>query len=235
MSKSNTPTARTTRSSSTTSSSLTLVDIKNLIESSTKEIMDSLKNEIKEISNNLSHLQKKVNELESRNVQLEQRCNQLESKSLNFSATILDEMEDRLRRKKNLIISGIPEQTEGSVEERMEADKTIVKDLLESLCGMSDDDISRSHRIGRQQPDKNRLIRVVLSNEDDKKNVLYNAKQLRSMPSYKNVYVNPDLTPSQRESNKLLHEELKRRRDLGNDVVIRGGKVVSRSRAQNFL
>lgn len=234
MSKSSTPTQRTTRSSSTTSSAITLIDIKNLIESSTKEILGSLKKEINEISNKLSHLQNKVDELESRNSQLEQRCHQLESKSLNISTAILDEMEDRLRRKKSLIISGIPEQTEGSAEERIEADKTTVEDLLENLCGVSDSDISRTHRIGRQQPDKNRLIRVALSDEDDKKKILYKAKELRNMPSYSNVYINSDLTPSQRESNKRLREELKRRRDLGDDVIIRGGKVVSRSRTQNF-
>lgn len=62
---------------------------------------------------------------------------------------MLDEMEDRLRRKKSLIISGIPEQTEGSAEERIETDKTTVEDLPVNLSELSDDDISRIHRIGR--------------------------------------------------------------------------------------
>jgi len=211
-----------------------LADIKILIESAKDEILVSLKKETVVISNKLSVLIKRVDDLERRNVQLEQRCNQLEVKSEHTSTFILDEMEDRLRRRKNWIVSGIPEQTAGTAEERSRTDSQKVTTLLDDLCEVSDESISRVHRIGRQHPDKNRLLRVILCDEDDTKTILHKAKELRNMPPHNNIFINRDLTPYQRENNKKLREELKRRRASGEDVVIRSGKLVLRSQAQSF-
>ena len=229
-----TPSQRSMRSNSNPSNTVTLADIKILIENTKDEIIVSLKKETVEISNKLSLLIRRVDELEKRNVQLEQRCNQLEAQSHHMPPFIFDEMEDRLRRRTNLIISGIPEQTSGTTEERSKADSQKVTTLLDDLCEVSDESISRVHRIGRQQPDKNRLLRVILSDEEDTKKILYRAKELRNLPPHKNIFINRDLTHYQREDNKKLREELKRRRASGEDVVIRSGKLVCRSQAQNF-
>lgn len=227
----NTPNQRTTRSNSNTTSAITLNDIKHLIEKS--EILTSLKKETEEISSKLSVIIKRVDELERRNVQLEHRCNQLEIKTQDMSTFILDEFEDRLRRKKSLIISGIPEQLEGPADQRSASDDKEVKNVVESLCEHHGG-FSRIHRIGRFQSDKDRLLRVVFSNEEDAKAILYRAKQLRNTQSFRYIFINPDFTPFQRECNKRLREELKRRRDLGEDVIIRGGKTVARKQTQNF-
>ena len=220
------------RSKSHQDSNITLHDIKEIIENSKADILDTMKKENERIFNQLSLLIKRVDEVEKRTALLEQRCN-LETKTLD-STSILDEMKDRLRRKKGLVISGLPEPVEGSVNERKEADKIKIRSLLNDLCDQTDDSISRMHRIGRQQPDKPRLLRIVFRDEDDAKDVLYKAKELRNMPVYANIFINPDLTPSQREANKKLREEVKRRRTSGEDVIIRGNKVIPRRQVQNF-
>ena len=89
------------------------------------------------------------------------------------------------------------------------------------------------HRIGRHIPGKSRLVYVVLNCESEKKSILYNAKKLR-MPPYRNVFVNPDLIGAQREINNRLRSELKNRREKGEDVLIRNGKIVARHRVENF-
>ena len=59
-----------------------------------------------------------------------------------------------------------------------------------------------------------------------------NAKNLRKLHSddpRRKFYVKPDLTLKQQETEKALLVEVKRRRELGEDVVIKKGVVVMRS------
>ena len=60
--------------------------------------------------------------------------------------------------------------------------------------------------------------------------LLRRAKELRNTSEHRGrVYVNPDQTKRQRELSKALRNELRARRDLGEDVVIRHGKIVSKA------
>lgn len=225
---------RQTRSNSNSGNPVTLSDMKNLMDNMKTEVVTVLKSDLEVISSKLSHLIKRIDELEKRNTELELRCTNLEKKSNESTTFLLDEVEDRLRRKKSLVISGVPEQSKGTSESRGEADENTVESLLMELCELPETRILRCHRIGRQQ-DKDRLIRVVLTDEDDVKKVLRKAKLLRDLsPSYERIYINPDLTPFQREISKKLRDEVKRRHALGEEVIIRGGKIVPRIRPQNF-
>ena len=56
-----------------------------------------------------------------------------------------------------------------------------------------------------------------------------NAKNLRNSNTYKKVFISPDLLPKEREVNKLLHQELKRRKEAGEvNLIIRRGKIISK-------
>ena len=122
----------------------------------------------------------------------------------------LVEIEDRLRHKKNIVISGISEEMVGSIEDRAKSDFSKVKVLLQNLPNIAENGITRISRLGRQQPDKTRLLRVSFSDEDATKTILDNAKVLKEIPTYKSVYINPDRTRQQQENNKRLREELKK-------------------------
>ena len=60
------------------------------------------------------------------------------------------------------------------------------------------------------------------------------AKNLRNSTTFKNVYINPDLTIRQQKESKALRDELKKRRNNGESVVIRNGEVVPKNNEQNF-
>ena len=229
----NSPGHRQTRSNSSSSNPITLIDMKNLMDNWKTEVVAALKNDFDEISSKLSHLIKRIDELEKKNTELELKCSKLEKKTNESTTFFLDEVEDRLRRRKSLVISGVPEQSEGTADLRNEADEKFVVQLLSQVCELPKSRILRIHRIGRQQ-DKDRLIRVVLTDENDTHETLRKAKLLRDLPSYDRVFINPDLTPFQREIAKKLRDELRRRRGLGEELVIRGGKIVPRTRPQNF-
>jgi hypothetical protein len=60
--------------------------------------------------------------------------------------------------------------------------------------------------------------------------MLQNAKKLHNATDGRSkVYINPHLTRMQSEAEKVLREELKQRKDAGDDVVIKNGKVVLRN------
>ena len=43
------------------------------------------------------------------------------------------------------------------------------------------------------------------------------------------MYVSPDLTMKEREINRALHQELKRRKEAGEkDLIIKRGKIINR-------
>jgi len=231
----NTPNQRTTRSNSTSSSPVTLTDIKALIETSTAEVIQKFEQVIAKQSAEIATLSKRIEELGQSNVQLQRECKILEDKVTSLSTSILEEVEDRCRRRKNLIFSGIPEQTSGSVENRKEMDLSQIEEILKELVpDVGDDDLLEVHRIGRAESGKCRILKVRFRDEDDRINVLRNAKRLRDMPDRKGVYINPDLTVLQRKERKVLTEEMKRRKNAGEDVIILRGKVVSKSNVQNF-
>ena len=49
---------------------------------------------------------------------------------------------------------------------------------------------------------------------------------------WKNVYVNPDMTKQQRHKDFQLRQELKRRREEGeNDLIIRNGVIIQKESA----
>ena len=52
---------------------------------------------------------------------------------------------------------------------------------------------------------------------------------LRKIPKWQSVYVSPDLTMKEREINRALHQELKRRKEAGEkDLIIKRGKIINR-------
>ena len=231
----NSPKQRNLRSNSipnTSADSVTLPQIESLLERMKREIVDMLKNEVDKQTVLVKALLKQVEELSAKNAVLEKKCIKLEENMVKTSTVILEEINDRDRRRKNLVISGIAESTSGSIEEK-NRDKERVNCLLKELSIDGDEILRRIHRIGKQVEGRDRLLRVVCCDEESKIGVLRQAKLLRNT-SFKKVYINPDLTKTQREERKRLREELKRRKDVGEDVTIRYGRIVAAS-DRNFL
>jgi len=115
------------------------------------------------------------------------------------------------------------------------------KEMVEDLCNKLDPDGGYSAdgglvvtRMGRKpapgEIGKSRAVKVTFADENRKMSVLKKAKNIRDLPGYqqKKVVVVPDKTLKEREKDKVLMAELKRRREEGEDVIIRGGAVILR-------
>jgi hypothetical protein len=226
-----TPTYRT-RSGSTTQT-ITLHDIKTLLDN----LKSELKLEINKVNDKIEFLLQRANETDAKIDSLEKRCKLLESKQTakekdgNFDTEeMLREAEERHKRRKFLIISGIPEQRTGNLEERKKADSQAVQALTD-LIGEKEFDPDEVVRVGKIQASRPRLIRIKCKNIDTRNAILKGARNLKSSEDFKNVYINLDQTYIQRKKNKELREELYRRREAGEKVVIYRGRITE----QNFL
>jgi len=229
----NTPTHRTRSGSN---AQITYQDMKALIEN----LRTDLTSKIVMVNDKIDELFQRAVESEERVRVLEERCNalwtNLAQRNTNpdlHSEEMLREVEERHRRRKYLVISGIPEQVTGSVEERREADIKAIEDVSRFL-GFKDLVPMECSRIGNIRQARHRLLRFKCKTEDKKRSFLSAARNLRSSPDYKNVFVNPDETFVQRKRGREMRQELRRRREAGERVIIRRGQIIEEPRKQNF-
>ena len=79
-----------------------------------------------------------------------------------------------------------------------------------------------------------RPLKVMFTDVRVRDQVLRTGKNLHSS-RFRSVFINKDLTPLQQTEQRTLTAELRRRRQGGEDVVIRGDKVVTRQEASQQL
>ena len=134
------------------------------------------------------------------------------------------------------MISGIDELPSGSVEVRKTADATTIERIAETL------DILNLHvnpeevtRIGKINANRPRLIRFKCKDDGKRSLLLSKARELKNNSLFSSVRVFPDRTLIQRQNAKALQDELALRKQSGEDVIIKNGRVVDRSLVeQNF-
>jgi len=216
------------------------VSLRSAIDNTKAELMKELKN----ISDTLNVLQTKICTVEDtlQRVLETQKRQETEIQVLKEDVSkmkenydnIIAEVESRDRRKTNLILSGLPVKEDGTADERKQSDLITVQTLFTTLDSSKTDAVSAVYRIGKMTSSRPRLLKVVCNTFESKRSLLSKSKSLRNITQFKNVYINPDLTPLQQMQNKQLREELRRRRNLGEDVTIQHGKIVQKASAQNF-
>ena len=137
---------------------------------------------------------------------------------------------------KNLVIANMPEPVDPGTnkwytEHKKAADtKFFIGMVRESLdLNISETDIQDIIRLGSIKPGSkypNRLTLVTFTNINKKREVLGKSKLLHSS-KYKNIYINPDLTPEQRKEDAKIRNELFERRSRGEkDLVIAKGRII---------
>jgi len=198
------------------------------------------------LCNSISTLSEKINGLCVNNDQLQNQISTTVS-SLNIGneqaqisshappnpAEVVDEYLNRERRKLNLVIYGIPETTATSAPERQQADLNSFNELVDSEFKINNFEISKCVRLGKPKNDKPRPLLVTIPDNTIRRQILRNAKNLRNSNTHKRVFISPDLTPQEREANKQLRQELKRRKDAGDtNLIIKNGKIVSKQPPQ---
>ena len=146
-----------------------------------------------------------------------------------------EELDDVKRRSTNIIIHGLQEATgeDGDAKKKAEEDQ-----LMEVLHAIRCDDVSVHSmvRLGRYDEDQaaSRTVKVVLSSENERDQVLSHAKNLQGNVRYGKVFIQQDLTVKQREKRRQLVQQLKQRKANGetNLIIIRDKIVTRRPRPQ---
>lgn len=140
-------------------------------------------------------------------------------------AVLLDEIQDKERRKLNVVVHNLEETAGATQAERVEGDgarfRTMVKEALKLVVNTG-----KTFRVGKKEDGKPRLLIVSLTNMEDKREILRYAATLRNT-DWSKVYITPDLTWQEREKGRQLRAELARRREAGEDnICIRQGRIV---------
>lgn len=203
-----------------------------LFESLDKKL-DSLERRIDNLENKLAPLQ-----AEQEKQATELACMKGEIEQIKHYTTheLMSEFQERQRRNKNVVLTGVIEAAGGHPPERQAHDMHEVEKIFETM-GLPNAAIKDTTRIGRSLSGRARLLRVALYDEELKVRILKNARLLRSNAKYKQVFVNPDRTPSEQAHFSDMWKKLKEMKSRGRDVVIYRGKIVERDsirQQQNF-
>lgn len=136
---------------------------------------------------------------------------------------IVDELADRDRRKKNIIVYNLPEAKD------READKGSILSLCKTAFDF-DIPITKIIRLGKKVDNRHRPLLVGFEHEDDKVIILSRAYLLHRHDQYKRVFIAPDRTKFEREKHRKLVNELRQRQSQGETgLIIRNGNIITRS------
>lgn len=136
------------------------------------------------------------------------------------------EMDEKERRKPNLIFFGIPEPKSSNPEDRKEDDFQKVKSLVQNSLGSSRPaELRALYRLGKKT-DACRPLKVVLESESSRNEVLRKFKS-EVGEGDRLIVVTKDRTRSERDAYKKLRSDLKARSENGEqNLVIRNGRIV---------
>ena len=142
----------------------------------------------------------------------------------NIARSEVQENNDKKGREQNIVISNLEEQYDAETE---------VQNILTYLSVTVD--VQGIRRMGREKkPGKHRPIWVKLSDKKERNAVLEKAKKLRRDETWKNVYINKDMTTAEVNEAYALRQELKARRlqegaERGrSNLVISKGKIIDK-------
>lgn len=204
----------------------------------------------------------RVRELEQKNDEMEQKLKIMEEKWETLKEDITREVIDRVReernenivkqttesvlqhlreeneknkRKENIIMYNVMESEKENTEDRIKEDRARVTDVIENSLEVQDYAIEKIVRLGRKEDDRNRPLLIKFRNVTEKWNVVKNAKKMKNERDVnkKRIGIALDMTEKEREIEKILVTELKRRRANGEQgLYIKNGKL-AKAREEN--
>ena len=141
------------------------------------------------------------------------------------------------KKKDSLIIFGMPEaNTEDKKEEMLEDYRKISK-VYHTKVALKKEDFTYIGRLGIKEAHKMRPIKITLKEQKKRVELLTKNQDLKLLEddASTNIYVSPDRTKKQREADKELRKELKKRKVNDPNLVIRNSKIVPfRQRTQEI-
>ena len=224
----------------TSSSAVTLEDIKTMIaeshESLSKDILDvkailtSFATRVKKVEEAVEKIRTEQTSLkeEVQGIIEDNQCLQNE-----VAEFCMEELQNRTNRMNNLILMGVAEQENGTIDERKRHDEANFQDIIKEI-GVAGATVTDCRRIGRKPKSGPRLLKVRVTNNQKKREILSKSKSLKHSVNFNNVFIKPDQTPMQQQLDVQLKAELSARRQNGENVTIYRGRVVPKNETQNF-
>ena len=184
----------------------------------------------KKIDNKLADFQKKIEKLEKTNTSAKVE-KKIEEKIENIEA---EKVEKELieAKKNNLVYFGIPETVAEEPAEKLEYDRGVFIEINgEKEEEFDDEQITDMFRIGKKSENAPRPLIVKFKDFETRSEYLKNGVNLKNDDGSK-IFVNLDLTPTQRAERKNLVKQMNHRRENGEpNLVIRNNKIVDK---ENF-
>ena len=134
-------------------------------------------------------------------------------------------------RNNNIIIYNIPESNKTNLESRQKDDEDVCKEIIEKSLEIDSTtiNIQKIVRLGKEAREgRNRPTLLVLDNENQKINILKNARKQRTETDTRKklVGIAPDLTPKQRQQDYYLRQEIRDRKTQGEtSLYIKNGRL----------
>lgn len=157
-----------------------------------------------------------------------QMRNEIQNLKEEIKSELIEEFHKREAKKNNVIIFGLPENQSDSAKDHEQ-----VTDLLSTLgCATN---FKRCFRIG-VQGSRPRPTKIIFDKFEERQTVVKSASSLSRLDrdhAFRRVYIKPDMTADQLAQDKRLQRLLKERRDGGEDVILRRGRIVPRSLSYN--
>ena len=157
----------------------------------------------------------------------------LNSMKKNIENSFNQEKEDKekARKSKNVCIFNVPELDSDDRKAQKSADISKLKQLLDDKVKLEQADVKAVFRAGEYHAGENPRPIILCLNDMDKRAKLLKLRNLSLTESSKEwrIYINPDRTKHEQKTHKALRQELKHRREEGEEnLIIRGGKIVTK-------
>ena len=160
-----------------------------------------------------------------------------------------NEDREEIKRKEaavnSLIVYGIPEGKDTDKAEQMKLDYNTIKQLYEHRVPIHTTDLLQVSRVGNHKENKIRPIKITFTDMQKRLQVLRNNKNLllygedecefdfcQDEEHHKHIYVSTDKTQQQRNEERALRDELKKRKETDADLIIRNGKIIKKKENQ---
>lgn len=145
---------------------------------------------------------------------------------------VLLEQKEREDKKRNIVISGLPESKKETDAERRADDLERIEDVVSNVMVLPDVRVNTPVRLGRFNPDRERprMLRVTVDSVETKQDVIEKARtrvKNSRLEICQGLYFQSDLTFKQRQEAYKMRQE--RRRKLGEQQQTHSDKAPSSS------
>lgn len=138
----------------------------------------------------------------------------LDSRTSNSQIDALKEAE-RLR---SVVVCHFAESEKSDVLAAEQDDDVAIRQMIHKISPSAK--VEKLYRMGKVNPNRQRLVKVVLCTSSMQRSVLLNAKSLKNHVEYKRVFVRKSMTPSELDESNKKRAELRWLRQLDSRWVL---------------